>query len=74
MTTLEAQFPIAGRECRFYLRDESTFIGVFDHGGAREKSKIMSTDGKNLVFEQFAEGEKSYSNILGWENYIKTKS
>lgn len=70
MTKLTDQFPRAGLECNFNLANGDSFIGFFDHGGAYDKSKIVSVKGGTLYFEQDAKGDNSYKNILSWE-YVK---
>lgn len=67
MTRLEDQFPLAGRECKFFLKDGNNFIGFFDHGGAYDPSNIISEAGSNYYFEQKATGANSYDLVLGWE-------
>lgn len=70
MTKLTDQFPRANLECTFNLINGESFIGFFDHGGAYEKSKIMSIKGGTHYFEQDAIGGRAYSNITTWE-YLK---
>jgi len=71
MTKLTDQYPRTGQECKFFLATGGEFIGFFDNGGALDKHSIRSSDGKGYFFEQGAEGDQSYSNIIGWEYYIK---
>lgn len=70
MTKLTDQFPRANLECTFYLTDNTSFIGFFDHGGAWDKSKIVSIKGGTHYFEQGAIGNRAYNNIISWE-YVK---
>lgn len=70
MTKLTDQFPRAGLECTFYLKDGQSFIGFYDHGGAYDKSKITGIKGNNYYFEQGAKDDNDFTNILSWE-YLK---